>query len=172
MPARLPVAATMTPIARQRWRALFIDYGDWRSHGDTLQALRAHAFADPLAHPGEADFTAHVDFEPLRRAGPGPCATTRKARSLRRLGIDARAERLAQNLTGAALESHLAAHRRLTHPEEMGSLFKVLALTRPAHRCRPDSLITMLEIITSDALTAATASSPAKAGRPPASSRG
>ncbi|MES2816075.1 MAG: class I SAM-dependent methyltransferase, partial [Pseudomonadota bacterium] len=28
-----------------------------------------------------------------------------------------------------ALESHRAAHRRLTHPEEMGSLFKVLAVT-------------------------------------------
>jgi SAM-dependent MidA family methyltransferase len=47
---------------------------------------------------------------------------------LERLGITARAQALAQNLTGAALESHIAAHRRLTHPEEMGTLFKVMAL--------------------------------------------
>ncbi|MDZ4087845.1 MAG: SAM-dependent methyltransferase [Tabrizicola sp.] len=107
--------------------ALVIDYGDWRSHGDTLQALRAHAFDDPLAHPGEADLTAHVDFEPL--AEHQPHFYTTQGAFLTRLGIDARAERLARNLTGAALESHRAAHRRLTHPEEMGSLFKVLAVT-------------------------------------------
>ena len=44
------------------------------------------------------------------------------------LGIDARAARLAQGLSGAALQSHLAAHRRLTDAAEMGELFKVLAL--------------------------------------------
>ena len=30
--------------------------------GDTLQALAAIAYADPLADPGKADLTAHVDF--------------------------------------------------------------------------------------------------------------
>ena len=109
--------------------ALVIDYGDWRSRGDTLQALRRHAFDDPLAHPGEADLTAHVDFEPL--ADNQPHFYTTQGEFLTRLGIDARAERLARNLTGDALESHRAAHRRLTHPEEMGSLFKVLAVTSP-----------------------------------------
>ena len=47
---------------------------------------------------------------------------------LERLGITARAQSLANALSGPALESHIAAHRRLTHPEEMGSLFKTLAL--------------------------------------------
>lgn len=107
--------------------ALVIDYGGWRSRGDTLQALCSHAFDDPLAHPGEADLTAHVDFEPL--AGHQPHFYTTQGAFLTRLGIDARAERLARNLTGEALDSHWAAHRRLTHPEEMGSLFKVLAVT-------------------------------------------
>jgi NADH dehydrogenase [ubiquinone] 1 alpha subcomplex assembly factor 7 len=109
--------------------ALVIDYGGWRSRGDTLQALRAHAYDDPLAHPGEADLTAHVDFEPLTALGMAHAYTT-QGEFLKALGIDARAARLARNLAGDALESHLAAHRRLTHPEEMGSLFKVLALTR------------------------------------------
>jgi SAM-dependent MidA family methyltransferase len=35
---------------------------------------------------------------------------------------------LAQKITGGALESHVAAHRRLTHPEEMGNLFQCLAV--------------------------------------------
>jgi NADH dehydrogenase [ubiquinone] 1 alpha subcomplex assembly factor 7 len=109
--------------------ALIIDYGGWRSKGDTLQALRAHAYDDPLAHPGEADLTAHVDFEALTSPGLAYAYTT-QGEFLRRLGIEARAEVLARNLSGAALESHLAALRRLTHPQEMGSLFKVLALTR------------------------------------------
>jgi SAM-dependent MidA family methyltransferase len=128
LPARLTVAETTRRIARHGGVAYWIDYGGWRSQGDTLQALRQHAFDDPLAHPGEADLTAHVDFEPLAVLAPAYAFDTQGA-FLTRLGIDARAERLAQNLTGTALESHWAAHRRLTHPEEMGSLFKVLAVT-------------------------------------------
>lgn len=127
-PAQDAVAATLGPIRRRGGLALFSDYGGWRSRGDTLQALRGHAFDPPLAHPGQADLTAHVDFEPLAALAPAHAYTTQGA-FLTRLGIDARAERLAPNLTGSALESHRAAHRRLTHPEEMGSLFKVLALT-------------------------------------------
>jgi SAM-dependent MidA family methyltransferase len=126
--ARLAVAEVSTRIARHGGVAYWIDYGGWRSQGDTLQALRNHASDDPLAHPGQADLTAHVDFEPLAAMAPAFAYDTQGA-VLARLGIDARAERLARNLTGAALENHWAAHRRLTHPEEMGSLFKVLAIT-------------------------------------------
>jgi len=35
---------------------------------------------------------------------------------------------LAKKLSGPALEQHIAAHRRLTHPDEMGKVFKALAL--------------------------------------------
>jgi SAM-dependent MidA family methyltransferase len=125
-PAASAVATTLADrIARHGGVALLIDYGGWRSRGDTLQALRTHAFDDPFAHPGEADLTAHVDFEPL---AIGPHAYATQGTFLARLGIAARAARLAQGLSGAALESHRAAHRRLTDPAEMGSLFKVLAL--------------------------------------------
>jgi SAM-dependent MidA family methyltransferase len=126
--ARLTVAAVANRIARHGGLAYWIDYGGWRSRGDTLQALRQHAPDDPLAHPGEADITAHVDFEPLAAMAQAFAFDTQGA-VLTRLGIDARTERLARALTGAALESHRAAHRRLTHPEEMGSVFKVLAIT-------------------------------------------
>lgn len=128
-PAIAAVSAAVTPILRQGGLALFIDYGGWRSRGDTLQALRSHAFDPPLAHPGAADLTAHVDFEPLAALAPAQAYTTQGS-FLRALGIEARAERLAGSLTGEALETHRAAHRRLTDPAEMGSLFKVLALTR------------------------------------------
>ncbi|MBL9073883.1 SAM-dependent methyltransferase [Tabrizicola sp.] len=128
--ARHAIAEVATRIARAGGIAYWIDYGGWRSQGDTLQAMRQHRPDDPLAHPGEADLTAHVDFEPLAALAPAFAYDTQGA-VLTRLGIDARAERLACNLTGAALESHRAAHRRLTDPSEMGSLFKVLALTSP-----------------------------------------
>ena len=58
---------------------------------------------------------------------------------LNRLGIAARTEALARNLGGAALQSHLAAHRRLTDAEEMGQLFKVLACY-PAGNATPPGL--------------------------------
>ena len=57
--------------------ALFIDYGyRTQSHGDSLQALRGKAYADPLRAPGEADLTAHVDFSALDRAASGAGART------------------------------------------------------------------------------------------------
>ena len=117
-------------IAAHGGAALVIDYGGWRSLGDTLQALKDHAFDDPLAHPGEADLTAHVDFEALARAATGLVASrlTPQGVFLERLGITPRARAIAERLGGAGLDAHVAAHRRLTHPDEMGNLFKVLGL--------------------------------------------
>ena len=129
-PAQAIVADIAQRIDRFGGAALLIDYGDWHSRGDTLQGLRRHAFADPLAEPGEADLTAHVDFEALAQAA-APCTATGPVPQgvlLERLGITARAQALAGRMTGAALTAHIGAHRRLTHPEEMGQLFKALAL--------------------------------------------
>jgi SAM-dependent MidA family methyltransferase len=131
-PAAAPIiAAVASRITDHGGLALVVDYGGWVSRGDTFQALRHHAYADPLAAPGEADLTAHVDFAALAKAA-APAATRycTQGALLTSLGIAARAERLAANLTGPALDNHRATHRRLTHPQEMGSLFKVLALTR------------------------------------------
>ena len=118
-------------IARGGGVALILDYGGWHSLGDTFQALRAHEMVDPFAEPGAADLTAHVDFEALASAlkQPGAEVTSMTAQGLflERLGIARRAETLAKNLGGEKLESHIAAYRRLTHPEEMGELFKALA---------------------------------------------
>ena len=108
-----------------------------------MQAVRGHAAADPLAAPGEADLTAHVDFEPLARAtteaGAAHSRLTTQGVFLERLGIAARATALAQSLGGQALDAHVAAHRRLTHPAEMGDLFKVMAIY-PKHAAPPPGL--------------------------------
>jgi SAM-dependent MidA family methyltransferase len=111
--------------------AVIVDYGDWGGTGDTLQAVRRHERTEPLAAPGEADLTAHVDFAALAAAArPAEhSGLTPQGILLERLGITARAQALARPLSpGAALEAHVAAHRRLTHPDEMGSLFKAIAL--------------------------------------------
>ena len=130
-------------IARKGGAALIIDYGDWRSLGDTLQAVRAHDSADPLDAPGQADLTAHVDFEPLglavRSANCAHTALTPQGVFLERLGITARAKSLTAALNGSQLEALTAAHRRLTHPNEMGNLFKVLGVY-PPHAAPPPGL--------------------------------
>lgn len=115
--------------------ALIIDYGDWRSQGDTLQALRGHKPVDPLDAPGTADLTNHVDFEAITQSA-APARYTRitpQGVFLERLGITQRAQSLAQSMSGDVLESHIAAHRRLTHPSEMGDLFKVVGIYPDAH---------------------------------------
>ena len=118
-------------IAAQGGAALIFDYGDWRSLGDTLQAVRGHEFVPVLDHPGQSDLTAHVDFEALAMAAGGHgCAYTRLTPQgvfLERLGITHRARSLA-SAAGDKADEIAAAHRRLTHPDEMGTLFKVLGL--------------------------------------------
>lgn len=137
-------ATAITETLAQRLAAhggagLIIDYGDWRSLGDTLQALRAHAPVAPLETPGAADLTTHVDFEALaeacRAGGAAHSKVTPQGVFLERLGITDRARSLAAPLSGAQLDQLIAAHRRLTHPDEMGNLFKVIGLFAPDHPC-------------------------------------
>ncbi|MGR3615629.1 MAG: class I SAM-dependent methyltransferase [Paracoccaceae bacterium] len=119
-------------IAANGGACLIIDYGDWRSLGDTFQALRDHEPVDPLDSPGQADLTAHVDFETLatlaRACGISHSRLTTQGVFLERLGITDRARALASRLDAQQVETLITAHRRLTHPEEMGNLFKVLGL--------------------------------------------
>ena len=118
--------------------AIFIDYGDWRSLGDTLQAVKNHEYCDIFISPGEVDITAHVDFEILATtSGCTFSKLTTQGVLLERLGITQRAQNLAKNLAGKDLESHIYAHRRLTHPNEMGALFKALSLFPKQAPCPP-----------------------------------
>ncbi|MBL4916118.1 class I SAM-dependent methyltransferase [Szabonella alba] len=137
-PAGAAIAAGLgARIADRGGVALIVDYGAGPSLGDTFQALSGHAPTDPLAEPGRADLTAHVDFRalaeaarPAASAGPMP-----QGLLLARLGIGPRAARLAENLTDGPLAAHHAATHRLTHDAEMGTLFKALAI-HPSE-CKP-----------------------------------
>lgn len=136
-PAAPAIMAEIAARMADKGAALIIDYGGWQSLGDTFQAVQGHQPVDPFANPGQADLTAHVDFAALTAfAHPLAHAYTTQGALLSALGIAQRSAHLAQNLSGAALQSHLSATQRLTARDEMGSLFKVLAL-HPAHHPAP-----------------------------------
>lgn len=122
-------------IARDGGAALFIDYGrDKPGTGDTLQALKAHRKVDPLGCPGEADLTVHADFPAFVRAArlAGVEATPIRGQGdfLKRLGIQSRAAALvsAQPDKGEIIARQLA---RLIDPDQMGTLFKAVAIHSP-----------------------------------------
>lgn len=136
-PASLNVMRVLSArLANQGGAALIIDYGhSMHGLGDTLQAVKAHQYHDPFDTPGDADLTAHVDFaalvetamvQPLRSFGP-----TTQGAFLQALGIEARASALKAKATPTQAKDIEAALYRLTHKDEMGELFKVLALTHP-----------------------------------------
>jgi SAM-dependent MidA family methyltransferase len=134
-PARALAASLGARLVRQGGAALFLDYGPARSApGDSLQALRAHAAADPLSGPGTADLTAHVDFAALAEAARARGAAVHgplpQGVFLTRLGLHSRAAALAASDPGRGAR-HLEAATRLTAPEAMGRLFKALCLCHP-----------------------------------------
>ena len=137
-PASLAVVAQIAArIANHGGVALIVDYGHAQPClGDTFQAVRAHRFADPLAEPGEADLTAHVDFAALANAAREARARTHgpitQHAFLENLGIVARAGALSQAAPADA-RAIAAAIDRLTGKEHMGWHFKVLALSERAN---------------------------------------
>ncbi|MFO1185147.1 MAG: SAM-dependent methyltransferase [Bauldia sp.] len=113
---------------------IVVDYGyAGPAFGDTLQALYRGQPDHPLAHPGEADLTAHVDFGALAEAATTGGAAVHplltQAEFLGRLGIRERAERLAAGKDAVTSTAVGTALRRLTEPSEMGDLFKVLCIS-------------------------------------------
>jgi NADH dehydrogenase [ubiquinone] 1 alpha subcomplex assembly factor 7 len=118
-------------IAASGGLALLIDYGpDDGPPGATLQAVRGHRQHDVLAEPGSADLSAHVDFAACagaaRAAGAAVYGPVPQGPWLRALGIETRAAQLAAGGDAVARALH-----RLTSPDGMGTLFKVLAITAP-----------------------------------------
>jgi len=119
-------------IARQGGAALVVDYGyDAPEFGETLQAVSGHKFSDVLSAPGESDLSAHVDFRALAKAaaagGARAYGPVEQGRFLTALGIAERAERL----TRSDSEDAKRARDRLVHPDQMGRLFKALAIVPP-----------------------------------------
>jgi SAM-dependent MidA family methyltransferase len=154
--AELPLPSTAAPVgAIFEWRprdaaaaiarrvaaggmALIIDYGQVKSAtGDTFQAVRSHRYVSPLASPGLADLTAHVDFEALGRvaqeAGVRVHGPVGQGAWLKRMGIEARAAMLQANASKMKSIDIAEDLLRLTGtgPGEMGALFKAIAFSSP-----------------------------------------
>ena len=120
-------------LARRDGVALAIDYGHAGGVGDTLQAVRAHGFTDPLEAPGRDDLTTHVDFRALalaaRDAGAHVLGLVAQGRFLLDLGLLERAGALGAAADGAEREAIRAAVERLAGPDAMGDLFRVLGVS-------------------------------------------
>lgn len=119
-------------IAISRGAALSIDYGHLQSgFGDTLQAMLKHAYDDVFAHPGEADLTSHVDFDMLEKTARNcgcKTATMTQGDFLLGMGLVDRAGRLGAGREGAFQNKLRQDVERLAAPDQMGTLFKVLAI--------------------------------------------
>lgn len=122
-------------IAAYGGAGLFIDYGYASGAGDTLQAVARHGFVEFLSDPGRVDLTAHVDFAALSDAaahkGLSTYGIADQGAFLMALGIGFRAQSLAKGQPTDKQAQILADLKRLTAPDEMGTLFKVLAVQAP-----------------------------------------
>lgn len=136
-PARLDVARSIgRRLAAEGGAALVIDYGHIRSGpGDTLQAVRRHAFSNALDQPGECDLTSHVDFEALAAALHGAGAAVHgpitQGMFLTAMGLAERAEVLKRRTDMRGRLKIDGAAQRLAAGSQMGHLFKVIAAAHP-----------------------------------------
>ena len=129
-------------LAASGGMALLVDYGHLDpDFGDTLQAVRQHRFVDVLAEPGEADLTAHVDFQSLAAVARkhGLAATTmQQGNFLLKMGLLERAGRLGAPRDEEARKRLASEVERLASQDQMGCLFKVL-MVHPANLRPPPS---------------------------------
>ena len=129
-PAQTFCTSVCDKIKTQSGAALFIDYGHLESgFGDTFQAVKDHQYINVLKAVGQADLTAHIDFEPLTKIGENAdltVKTTTQGEFLLAMGILERAGQL-----GAALDVEQQKNiqndvERLAAPDKMGNLFKAM----------------------------------------------
>jgi NADH dehydrogenase [ubiquinone] 1 alpha subcomplex assembly factor 7 len=136
-PAVAALAATLGQrLIKWPGAALFIDYGHEEARiGSTLAAVRRHAPAALLDAPGECDLSAHVDFAAFAAAARAAEANVHgpvgQGRFLVALGAERRLAALCARATPAQRRELQAGLARLIGPEQMGTLFKVVALGSP-----------------------------------------
>lgn len=118
---------------------LFIDYGfpcheyyhPARHMGTLMCHYRHYAHSDPLQYIGLQDITAHVDFTALALAAIKNDLTvagfTTQGAFLINNGITSLAEIADNDAQRIAFSQQI---QKLTHPHEMGELFKVIAFTK------------------------------------------
>lgn len=127
--SRTLAAAIGARLRRHGGSALIVDYGREGALGASLQAVRDHRGAAILDAPGETDLSAHVDFTSLAEATGQPTfGPVGQGAFLLRLGIAERAATLKARATEAQRAAIDAAMARLIAPDQMGTLFRVLAV--------------------------------------------
>lgn len=132
-PARMALMQQIAEKLRANGGAgLFFDYGYLKpAIGDSFQALRNHHFEHVLESPGIADLTSHVDFAALaltaQIAGLSHQTMTQGA-FLLGMGLLQRAGSLGSGKSPEEQDAIAAQVERLAGPEQMGDLFKVLAI--------------------------------------------
>ena len=132
--SRAVVRAITERLREHGGAALIIDYGYLgEAHHNTLQALKAHTFHPVLKDPGDADITAHVDFSTLMNiaadAGGYVFGLASQGEFMTRLGGNVRLEMLTKNASGPQKEHLNSGYARITEPQQMGDLFKAMAIT-------------------------------------------
>ncbi len=121
-------------MKKNKGTALFLDYGykQLDATGDTLQALQNHQRQSPLINVGKSDLTHHVDFFRLsllfKEAGLTVQEPISQGDFLTAMGLEMRTEYLCKNATPETRGSLRTAAVRLTHPSQMGKLFKALTV--------------------------------------------
>ncbi len=113
---------------------LVVDYGNISGIGDTLQAVNKHKFKSILEKPGQSDLSSHVNFKLLkemaRKKNLYVSPVREQQKFLLELGIKERLKSLTKNVSSAIAETVDSEVKRLIDPGEMGSLFKVIAITK------------------------------------------
>ena len=113
---------------------LVVDYGNITGIGDTLQAVNKHKFKSVLEKPGQSDLSSHVNFRLLKEIAikknlyVSPVKEQRNF--LLELGIKERLKSLTKNVSSTIAERVETEVKRLIDPDKMGSLFKVIAITK------------------------------------------
>ena len=111
-----------------------IDYGNTSGVGDTLQAVNNHEIRSVLETPGQSDLSSHVNFNLLKEIANKKnlyvSPLVDQQRFLLKLGIEERLKSLTKNLRSSKAEKVASEIKRLIDPDKMGTLFKVIAITK------------------------------------------
>ncbi|OQS07414.1 hypothetical protein THRCLA_00559 [Thraustotheca clavata] len=120
-------------IAQDGGAALIVDYGRDHPSEVSLRGIQNHEFVSVLREPGDVDLSIDVDFSTLRRYATesgevkafGPIE---QGLFLKEMGIEHRMAALFQNCSEETQEEIYKAYERLVHPDQMGTIFKAMAL--------------------------------------------
>jgi NADH dehydrogenase [ubiquinone] 1 alpha subcomplex assembly factor 7 len=133
-PAAINIFSSLTKrILETGGIAIIIDYA--LSHNDiygSLQAIKHHKYIDPLREPGNSDLSSKVNFSILSNIAKELNANVhgpiKQKVLLQNLGIKLRCEQLIKKNPGKK-NAILSDYNRLTSKDEMGDLFKAIAIT-------------------------------------------